>query len=430
MQQLDPAAAVLEQRRQPAADPDVDPHLRIGRVGLIHVVAFLVRDHLERQLVVVAEEHRPLAVLGDVRRLPQDLDDRVAILLPHRHEHARHQREVKGHVALVAVAEVGTDVGRPLVRFREQHPVRVRRVELLANLLEDIVRLLEVLADRAFALDQVRHSVQPQAVDATIEPEAHHLDDRFQHRRVVEVQVRLVVKEPVPVVRLGRVVPRPVRLLGVGEDDPDALILLVGVAPDVELTFRRSGRRPPRGLEPRMLIRRVIDDQLGDHPQLPAVRLLDEAIEVGQRAIARVDVLVVGDVVAVVPQRRRVEGQEPDRVDAEALDVFQLLRQAREIADPVVRAVEERADVGLVDDGILVPEGIRRVGHARTSPPLPAPAAAVRPAAQAGCAPRGIRGRGGRSCATLARCSARPTADRGRAADATAHGPIRRGARR
>ncbi len=83
LQQLDAAAAVLEQRRQAAADADVDPHLRIGRVGLVHVVALLVGDHLERQLVVVAEEHRPLAVLGNVRRLPQDLDDRVAILLPH-----------------------------------------------------------------------------------------------------------------------------------------------------------------------------------------------------------------------------------------------------------------------------------------------------------------------------------------------------------
>ena len=75
--------AVLEQRRQPAADADVDPHLRIGRVGLIHVVAFLVGHHLERQLVVVAQEHSPLAALGDIGRLPEDLDDRMPIFLPH-----------------------------------------------------------------------------------------------------------------------------------------------------------------------------------------------------------------------------------------------------------------------------------------------------------------------------------------------------------
>ena len=62
VQQLDARPAVLHQRREPAADADVDPHLRIGGVRLVHVVALLVGDHLERQLVVVAEEHRPLAV--------------------------------------------------------------------------------------------------------------------------------------------------------------------------------------------------------------------------------------------------------------------------------------------------------------------------------------------------------------------------------
>ena len=77
------AAAVLQQRREAAADADVDPHLRVGGVRLVHVVALLVGHHLERQLVVVAQEHRPLAVLGDLRRLPQDLDDRMAVLLPH-----------------------------------------------------------------------------------------------------------------------------------------------------------------------------------------------------------------------------------------------------------------------------------------------------------------------------------------------------------
>ena len=69
LQQLDAAAAVLDQRREPAADADVDPHPRVGGVGLVHVVALFVGDHLERQLVVVAQEEAPLAVLGDVGRL-------------------------------------------------------------------------------------------------------------------------------------------------------------------------------------------------------------------------------------------------------------------------------------------------------------------------------------------------------------------------
>ncbi len=57
-------------------------------VDAVHVIALFVRDHLQRQLVVVAQEHRPLAVVGDRRRLLQDVDDREAVLHAHRHEHA------------------------------------------------------------------------------------------------------------------------------------------------------------------------------------------------------------------------------------------------------------------------------------------------------------------------------------------------------
>ena len=90
----------------------------------------------------------------------------VAVLLPQRHEHARHQREVERHVALVAVAEVVADVRRPLVRFGQQHAVAVRGVELAAHLLQHRVRLRQVLVVGPFADAEVRHRVEPQGVDA------------------------------------------------------------------------------------------------------------------------------------------------------------------------------------------------------------------------------------------------------------------------
>src|SRR5258708_31762022 len=68
---------------------------------------------------------------------------------------------------------------------------------------------------------------------------------------------------------------------------------------------------------------------------------------------------VLGDVVAIVAARRGIERQQPDRVDAELSDVVELLDQAGEIADAVVVAVEERFDVELVDDRVLVPQRIR-----------------------------------------------------------------------
>ena len=114
-------AAVAEQGGQAPADAQVDAGLRVLGVHPVHVVALLVRHHLQRQLVVVAQEEHPLAALGDGRRLLQHVHHRVAVLGPDGHEHARHEREVEGGVALVALAEVGDGVLRPLVGLRQQH---------------------------------------------------------------------------------------------------------------------------------------------------------------------------------------------------------------------------------------------------------------------------------------------------------------------
>ena len=161
-----------------------------------------------------------------------------------------------------------------------------------------------------------------------------------------------------PVVRVGDVVPGPVGDLEVLEDDAGVLVLLVGLAPDVHLTHRAAGTGPSRFLEPRVLVRRVVADQLVDHAHATPVRLGDELAHVGEPAIHRVDVLVVGDVVAVVAKRGGVEGQQPDRADAELLEVGQLFDQALEVSAPVAVAVVEGPRVDLIDDRVLVPERI------------------------------------------------------------------------
>ena len=138
------------------------------------------------------------------------------------------------------------------------------------------------------------------------------------------------------------------------------------VAPHVVVALARARRRAARRLEPRVLVGGVVDDQLGDHAQAAPVRLAHERAgspracrsaggRCGSRRCRSRRRL----------QRRRIERQQPDRVDAEVLDVVELLRQAAEVADAVVVAVEERLDVQLVDDRVLVPErvvGRRRIG--------------------------------------------------------------------
>ena len=118
----------------------------------------------------------------------------------------------------------GAHVGRPLVRLGEQHAVRIARVELARGSASGRRASRQVLADRAFALDQVRHRVEPQAVDAAIEPELHHA--RSPRRAPPGCRSSGRAGDG----RTGasstpwrRVVPGPVRRLGVGEDDPTSL---------------------------------------------------------------------------------------------------------------------------------------------------------------------------------------------------------------
>src|SRR5690606_7758916 len=97
------------------------------------------------------------------------------------------------------------------------------------------------------------------------------------------------------------------------------------VRPHVEVAGSGPGLRAAGALEPWVLVRRVVDDQLGDDAQAARVGLTQKALEVRHRAVSRMDLRVVGDVVAVVAPRRWIEWEQPDRRDAEVLQVIELL---------------------------------------------------------------------------------------------------------
>ncbi len=271
-------------------------------------------------------------------------------------------------MAFVAVAEVLDDVLRPLVRLGEEDAVGVARVDLGADALEVRVRLREVLAVRPFALEEVRHGVEAEAVDPEVEPEAQHIEHRLLHLGVVEVEVGLVVEEAVPVVLAAHRVERPVGRLGVDEDDPRVGVRLVGVRPDVPVSLR-AVRVAARLLEPRMVGGRVVHDEVGDDAHAAAVGLRDELAEVLDRAVVGMDREEVRDVVAAVFERRLVHRQEPDAVDAEPLEVVELLDEPAKVAGAVVVPVEEPADVDLVEHGPLEPQRIPLEPRSDMAPP-------------------------------------------------------------
>ena len=354
IQQLGRAAVVVEERGQPAPDPHVALHPRVLGVLGHEVVPLLVAHLLERQLVVVAQEDGPLAGVVDDRRLGQDLGDRVALLPADRHEEARHEREVEAQVALVAVAEVVGHVARPAVGLGQQDAPGVVGIDLLADALDERVRLGQVLARRPVALVQVGHRVEPEPVEAEIEPEAHQVDHGVGDFGVLVVEVGLVVVEAVPVVLLAGVVPGPVRALDVGEHDSGVGPLLVVVVPDVPVRLGVVPRRP-RLDEPRVLVAGVVHHEVGDDPDAAAVRVLQERHQVADAPVVGVDVEEVADVVAAVAEGRGIERQHPDAVDAQPLHVVELLAQAAQVTGAVVVGVVVAPDEHLVEDGVLEP---------------------------------------------------------------------------
>ena len=150
--------------------------------------------------------------------------------------------------------------------------------------------------------------------------------------------------------------------------------------PSIEVAVGRVAVGPG-GLEPGMVDRGVVHDQVGDHPDPPLPGRAQELHHVAQAAQPRVDAVVVGDVVAVVPVRGRVERHQPQAGDPEPGQVVDPVGQPGEVADPVAVAVGEQLDVQAVDHRVLPPQVAGRLVAHR--PALPAGAAAVA-AARAG----------------------------------------------
>ena len=113
-----------------------------------------------------------------------------------------------------------------------------------------------------------------------------------------------------------------------------------------------------RLLEPRILIRSVVDYQFSDHSQVACMRRIQKRSEIIQCAEVWIDIKIIGNVVAVVTQRRWIEWEKPDCSDPQLLQVIELFHQSAEIAHPVAVAVAKGLNVQFVDYRILVPQRI------------------------------------------------------------------------
>src|ERR1035437_6653978 len=101
-------------------------------------------------------------------------------------------------------------------------------------------------------------------------------------------------EEAGPIEGAGFGIPGPVRLLGVGEDNPRARIFLVGVAPHIPVARARLGIAAAGALEPVMLVGVVVEDELVKDPQPAPLGCDDKAAKIVHGAEIGIDGPVVG----------------------------------------------------------------------------------------------------------------------------------------
>ena len=183
-------------------------------------------------------------------------------------------------MALIAIAEILLRVFRPLIGLGQQHPPRRMCIERGADRLQHIMSFGEVFVIGAVAFDQIRHGVQPQAIDPKVEPEPHDVQNLAQHSWIIEIQIRLMREKPVPVIGLRGLIPGPVGFFRIDEDNARTGIFVVGIGPDVEIPRRRAWLGMAGALKPGMLIRSVVDDQFGDDANIPPMRFGNEFLDI------------------------------------------------------------------------------------------------------------------------------------------------------
>ena len=338
-------------------------------------------------VVVIVEHQQRLRAVQLGFRFHETLTEKRGIeLVAESHQRIHRQLQLVALRAPVPRVEVG---GIRHVGLADQQPSAAVAVDHGTHAADDVVHLREIVgvgvlevgialgvgaAERRLIaqlriLEQRRDRIEAESGDAAIQPEAHGAEHRLLDLRIAPVEIRLLAVELVVVELVDRRHVLPGRAAEeahpvVGRQRLGARAALA-VVPDIEVVTRR-GARAGRFHEPGMAVGGVVEHHVEEHPDVVCSRLLEQAVEVRERPVLRVDVLVVGDVIAEVDLGRGVHGRDPDRIDAEGLEVIEPLRDAVEIADPVAVGILEAARIDLVDHRVLPPGvGVGRSGCPR-----------------------------------------------------------------
>ena len=374
--QFEPPLVAAQHRREPAADAAiVKLHVLVGAERLEHGCALRLGEPAEIELVVVAQEQAPLRGGGPRLGRLQRLGQRTAVSRGQRVEQVLVDVEIEHHVHAVAVVAEIFHVGfRQHIGFGQDDGVALPPLQEFAERAQHVV-LLDGFANLgALGRDHERHRVHAEAGYAELDPEPHDLEDLGLHQRVRGVEVGLEIIEAMEEPGAGFLVARPGRFLHARKHHAGIGVGRLLVGPDIPVAIGRI-LGPPRLAKPGMLVGRVVDDEIDDDADAALLAAMGEFDEVAQRAVAGIDAVIVRNVVAVVLAGRGLKRHQPDRGNAEPVQIIQPPQQALEIADAVAIGVHVGADRQAIDNAVLVPEVIDHAQAALIGPPRNASAA-------------------------------------------------------
>ena len=188
----------------------------------------------------------------------------------------------------------------------------------------------------------VRH-VDAEAVGSVVGPESQCLLEFLVHVRILPIQIRLLLGEHVQVpLAVVDLLPRRAAEQRLPVVRRQLAVLAAAFAEDVAVACGRTAAGGERLDEHLVLVGRVVRHDVDDHLDAGFMRGGGHRVEIGH-------------VIAAVGQLGRVERAQPDRVDAEILQVIHFLGDTGDVSQPVAVHVFEAARVDLVDDGLLPP---------------------------------------------------------------------------
>ena len=107
-----------------------------------------------------------------------------------------------------------------------------------------------------------------------------------------------------------------------------------------------------------MLIGGVVGDKVQDELEVALVGLMEQGVQILKGPEERMDIGVIGNVIAKIGHRRWIDRRKPDSVNAEPAQVIQLAGDSREISHPIAIAIEKTPRVNLINNARL-PPGMR-----------------------------------------------------------------------